>query len=242
MIRKNTKSEPRALATNEFESVSDINNVEEVSMSVDNLDEHESDHESEASVSTEESIKSHIPSDDGDEKEQANSFKDNKQMTKTNSNSHDAIVVKSGGHQKNTPLKANTNTNNNNKTKQKNKLTNSDNAIKTDQPNRKTDSDLQKIEGSLSGLSTLKRVGNVKVITDPEGNNSTIKAKFSLGPLILRVEKSMKRGGVKNVKSATAHTNAMMGRIKFSVVNDCASLVSIKVQQPKQVHEKSSES
>lgn len=197
----------------------------------------EEQREPEGPTNADESGKSHIPSDHKD-KEATASAKGNKQVTKSGSNAHDAIVVKSGGHQKNAPLKSsatNNNNNNNNKNKQKNKLTNSDNAIKSDQPNRKADAELQKIEGSLSGLSTLKRVGNVKVITDPEGHNSTIKAKFSLGPLVLRVEKSMKRAGVKNVKSATAHTNAMMGRIKFSVVNDCASLVSIKVQQPKQV-------
>ncbi|XP_075163103.1 uncharacterized protein LOC142235728 [Haematobia irritans] len=95
--------------------------------------------------------------------------------------------------------------------------------------------EVQKAEGSLSGLASLKRVGNVKVVTDPEGRNSTIKAKFTLGPLMLRVEKSIKRDGVENVKSATARTNEMIGRIKFGVVNDRATLMSIKVQQPKQV-------
>ncbi|EDV96946.1 dentin sialophosphoprotein [Drosophila grimshawi] len=94
---------------------------------------------------------------------------------------------------------------------------------------------LQKAEGSLSGLASLKRVGNVKVISDAEGRNSTIKAKFTLGPLTLRVEKSFKRGSVRNVKSATARTNEMIGRIKFSVLDDRATLMSIKVQQPKQV-------
>lgn len=94
---------------------------------------------------------------------------------------------------------------------------------------------LQKAEGSLSGLASLKRVGNVKVISDAEGRNSTIKAKFTLGPLTLRVEKSFKRGSVRSVKSATARTNEMIGRIKFSVLDDRATLMSIKVQQPKQV-------
>ncbi|XP_017043618.1 acidic repeat-containing protein isoform X2 [Drosophila ficusphila] len=94
---------------------------------------------------------------------------------------------------------------------------------------------LQKAEGRLSGLASLKRVGNVKVISDAEGRNSTIKAKFTLGPLILRVEKSFKKGSVRSVKSATARTNEMMGRIKFSVLDDRATLMSIKVQQPKQV-------
>jgi len=94
---------------------------------------------------------------------------------------------------------------------------------------------LQKAEGRLSGLASLKRVGNVKVISDAEGRNSTIKAKFTLGPLVLRVEKSFKKGSVRSVKSATARTNEMMGRIKFSVLDDRATLMSIKVQQPKQV-------
>ncbi|XP_017081135.1 acidic repeat-containing protein isoform X1 [Drosophila eugracilis] len=94
---------------------------------------------------------------------------------------------------------------------------------------------LQKAEGRLSGLASLKRVGNVKVISDAEGRNSTIKAKFTLGPLVLRVEKSFKKGSVRSVKSATARTNEMIGRIKFSVLDDRATLMSIKVQQPKQV-------
>lgn len=99
---------------------------------------------------------------------------------------------------------------------------------------------LQKAEGSLSGLASLKRVGNVKVISDAEGRNSTIKARFTLGPLTLRVEKSFKRGSVRNVKSATARTNEMIGRIKFSVLDDRATLMSIKVQQPKQVSQSTS--
>ncbi|XP_059217451.1 uncharacterized protein LOC106093770 isoform X2 [Stomoxys calcitrans] len=113
--------------------------------------------------------------------------------------------------------------------------TNNKHKLKTNNKNTKDSGDFQKAEGSLSGLASLKRVGNVKVVTDPEGRNSTIKAKFTLGPLMLRVEKSFKRGGVENVKSATARTNEMIGRIKFGVVNDRATLMSIKVQQPKQV-------
>lgn len=90
-----------------------------------------------------------------------------------------------------------------------------------------------KAQGILYGMASLKRIGNVKVI--PEGVNSTIKSRFSLGPLTLRVEKSIKRGTVRSVKSATARTNEMIGRITLRVVNGEASVVSIKVQQPKQV-------
>lgn len=95
---------------------------------------------------------------------------------------------------------------------------------------------LEKAEATLYGLATLKRIGNVKIITDPEGKNSTIKTKFTLGPLKLRVEKSFKRGSVRSVKSATAVTNEMLGRMKFRVLDNSATLMSIKVQQPKQVN------
>lgn len=95
---------------------------------------------------------------------------------------------------------------------------------------------LEKAEATLYGLATLKRIGNVKMITDPEGKNSTIKTKFTLGPLKLKVEKAFKRGSVRSVKSATAVTNEMMGRMKFRVLDNSATLMSIKVQQPKQVN------
>lgn len=130
------------------------------------------------------------------------------------------VAVKSGKKHKSNTKKANSGANNKNKLKS---------SLKD------AAGDSQKAEGTLSGLASLKRVGNVRVTTDPEGHNSTIKAKFTLGPLVLRVEKSIKRAGVENVKSATARTNEMIGRIKFGVVNDRATLMSIKVQQPKQV-------
>ncbi|XP_020715847.1 rho GTPase-activating protein gacU-like isoform X2 [Ceratitis capitata] len=137
--------------------------------------------------------------------------------------------------------KNHTNSNNNNnhatsaKLKQNTKSNANANSNNAAIANGKEVEKLQKAEGSLSGLASLKRVGNVKVVADPEGSNSTIKAKFTLGPLTLRVEKSFKRGSVHSVKSATARTNEMIGRIKFGVVNDRATLMSIKVQQPKQV-------
>ncbi|XP_037879932.1 acidic repeat-containing protein isoform X4 [Glossina fuscipes] len=153
---------------------------------------------------------------------------------KTSTKSHKQSAVKKGqnaGGASTTTVNSN---NNNVKKKQKTASTSTINSNnKIDKASK--DGEVQKAQGSLTGLASLKRVGNVKVVTDPEGRNSTIKAKFTLGPLILRVEKSFKRAGVENVKSATARTNEMIGRIKFGVVNDRATLISIKVQQPKQV-------
>ncbi|XP_050334012.1 uncharacterized protein LOC126761694 [Bactrocera neohumeralis] len=154
---------------------------------------------------------------------------------KTSNKAHKTHTKKSQGNANShnnsnagTKLKQNTKNNGNSNNKNNN---NAHGAVGSGKEVEK----LQKAEGSLSGLASLKRVGNVKVVADPEGSNSTIKAKFTLGPLTLRVEKSFKRGSVHSVKSATARTNEMIGRIKFGVVNDRATLMSIKVQQPKQV-------
>lgn len=52
---------------------------------------------------------------------------------------------------------------------------------------------------------------------------------------MLKVEKPFGRGANRSLKSATATTTEMMGRISLRIVNGVATLHSIKVQQPKQV-------
>lgn len=64
---------------------------------------------------------------------------------------------------------------------------------------------------------------------------TTVKSNFILGPLTLKVEKSFGRGLKKELRSATATTTEMVGRISLKVVNGAATLHSVKVQQPKQV-------
>lgn len=99
-------------------------------------------------------------------------------------------------------------------------------------------------ESQLFGLSTLKRIGNVKISRKSaddqaqEEDFTTIKSNFKLGPLTLKVQKITTRPGQKNykkVRSATATTAEMLGRVNLRVKNGVASLYSIKVQQPKQV-------
>lgn len=102
---------------------------------------------------------------------------------------------------------------------------------------------LTTIESQLFGLSTLKRLGNVKISRkNPDAkvdeDFTTIKSNFKLGPLTLKVQKITTRAGQKNykkVRSATATTAEMLGRVNLRVKNGVASLYSIKVQQPKQV-------
>lgn len=88
-------------------------------------------------------------------------------------------------------------------------------------------------KATLYGLSSLKRVGNVKV--NPMSDFTTVKSNFVLGPLMLKVEKTSGRNEKRDIRMATATTHEIYGKINIRVVNGQASLHSIKVQQPKQV-------
>lgn len=97
----------------------------------------------------------------------------------------------------------------------------------------KKQAELEGAHGVLYGLSTLTRQGNVRV--NAMADYTTVKANFFLGPLVLKVEKAFGRGAKRELKSATATTTEMIGRINLRIVNGAATLHSIKVQQPKQV-------
>lgn len=102
-------------------------------------------------------------------------------------------------------------------------------------------SKIQRAQGMLYGLSTLKRLGNVRVSV--LAAHTTVRSNFRLGPLQLRVNKfngsstsSAATGKIAAapVKSASATTTEMMGRINLRIVKGAATLHSIKVQQPRQ--------
>lgn len=88
-------------------------------------------------------------------------------------------------------------------------------------------------KGTLYGLSSIKRSGNVKV--NQMADYTSVKSNFLLGPLILKVEKQFGKGTKRELRLATATTQEMIGRITLRIINGSASLHSIKVQQPKQV-------
>lgn len=91
----------------------------------------------------------------------------------------------------------------------------------------------QRARGTLHGLSTLRRHGNVRVTR--MSDYIAVRSNFVLGPLVLKVEKPFGRGAKREMKRATATTTQMIGRINLRIVSDKATLHSIKVQQPKQV-------
>lgn len=98
---------------------------------------------------------------------------------------------------------------------------------------KKQNANAKQAKATLYGLSSLKRVGNVKV--NPMADFTTVKSNFVLGPLMLKVEKTSGRNEKRDIRMATATTHEIYGKINIRVVNGQASLHSIKVQQPKQV-------
>jgi hypothetical protein len=91
-----------------------------------------------------------------------------------------------------------------------------------------------KARATLYGLSSLKRTGDVSV--NMMSDHTTIRTKFNLGPLVLKVEKEFGRSTRKEVRSATATTAEMSGRLSLRVYHGgAATLHSIRVLQPKQV-------
>lgn len=99
------------------------------------------------------------------------------------------------------------------------------------QNNKKTK---PKAKATLYGLSSLKRSGDVSV--NMMSDHTTIKTKFNLGPLTLKVEKEFGRAAKKELRSATATTAEMSGRLSLRVLHGgAATLHSIRVSQPKQV-------
>lgn len=98
---------------------------------------------------------------------------------------------------------------------------------------KQTSANAKQAKATLYGLSSLKRVGNVKV--NPMGDFTTVKSNFALGPLMLKVEKTSGQNEKRDIRMATATTHEIYGKINIRVVNGQASLHSIKVQQPKQV-------
>lgn len=91
-----------------------------------------------------------------------------------------------------------------------------------------------KARATLYGLASLQRSGDVSV--NMMSDHTMIKTKFTLGPLILKVEKEFGRAAKKELRSATATTAEMSGKLSLRVLHGgAATLNSIRVLQPKQV-------
>ncbi|GLH01592.1 Uncharacterized protein GBIM_07695, partial [Gryllus bimaculatus] len=93
---------------------------------------------------------------------------------------------------------------------------------------------------TLYGLASLKREGDVSV--NMMSSHTTVRTRFTIGPLMLKVEKEFGRGAKKDIRSAVATTTEMTGKLNLRVRHGgAAALHSIRVLQPKQVRVESSD-
>lgn len=104
----------------------------------------------------------------------------------------------------------------------------------------KTKKNKPKARATLYGLASLQRSGDVSV--NMMSDHTMIKTRFTLGPLILKVEKEFGRAAKKELRSATATTAEMSGKLSLRVLHGgAATLNSIRVLQPKQVRVESAD-
>jgi len=103
--------------------------------------------------------------------------------------------------------------------------------------NKKNNENKHKEMGSLSGIASLKRHGDVKVFKNSEGHE-IIHSEFFIGPLSLEVSKSTHgHGKSKNVKVARAVTEKLKGKMVLKVKSDGSTTVkSVHFEKPQQVN------
>merc|ERR1719509_619303 len=88
--------------------------------------------------------------------------------------------------------------------------------------------------GSLSGMATLRRDGDVQ-IKNAE-NHRVVKSTFSVGPLSLEVSKKYGSGKARTVRTARAKTAVMQGVMQLKVKEDgSAHILSVVFKKPEDV-------
>merc|ERR1711950_139990 len=83
---------------------------------------------------------------------------------------------------------------------------------------KKKDSKEGKARGSLSGIATLRRSGDVTILDEDE--HKIISSEFAVGPLQLEVSKSFGEAKQRKMKSAKASTDVMKGVMVLKVKPD----------------------
>merc|ERR1711974_579465 len=121
---------------------------------------------------------------------------------------------------------------NKNKNKQSNKTKN--NKKKARRVNTEKD---EKMVGSLSGIATMIRDGDVTVVD--EETHKVVTSEFSVGPLQLQVSKIYGRGKARTVKTAKAITDVMSGTLVLKVKPDgTAHVKKVVFKKPENVEVK----
>merc|ERR1711983_114296 len=140
---------------------------------------------------------------------------------------------------------------NNNKNNKKSRNTNNKKSKSSNNKNRKNSNNKarsgnarnnqkdEKMMGSLSGIATLRREGDVMV--KEEENHKVITSEFNVGPLQLEVSKMYGKGQARTVKSAKAITEVMSGTMTLKVKPDgSAHVKKVVFKEPENVDVKGS--
>jgi len=91
--------------------------------------------------------------------------------------------------------------------------------------------------GSLSGIATMVRDGDVTVVD--EETHKVVTSEFSVGPLQLQVSKIYGRGKARTVKTAKAITDVMSGTLVLKVKPDgTAHVKKVVFKKPENVEVK----
>merc|ERR1711997_736834 len=131
---------------------------------------------------------------------------------------------------------------NKNKNKQSNKTKNNKKARNNNEKKarRGNDEKDEKMVGSLSGIATMVRDGDVTVVD--EETHKVVTSEFSVGPLQLQVSKIYGRGKARTVKTAKAITDVMSGTLVLKVKPDgTAHVKKVVFKKPVEVKGKLSE-
>merc|ERR1711974_166389 len=95
----------------------------------------------------------------------------------------------------------------------------------------------EKMVGSLSGIATMIRDGDVTVVD--EETHKVVTSEFSVGPLQLQVSKIYGRGKARTVKTAKAITDVMSGTLVLKVKPDgTAHVKKVVFKKPENVEVK----
>merc|ERR1711981_1069685 len=110
--------------------------------------------------------------------------------------------------------------------------------IKNQKKSRKGNDDKnEKMVGSLSGIATMERDGDVSVAD--EENHKLVTSAFTVGPLQLQVSKIYGRGKARTVKTAKAITDVMSGTLVLKVKPDgTAHVKKVVFKKPENVEVK----
>merc|ERR1712123_399738 len=107
--------------------------------------------------------------------------------------------------------------NNNNKKEKKPKGKGSKGKARENKEDKEVEKE-SKVMGSLAGIATLRRSGDVTVMD--EDNHKVVTSTFTVGPLQLEVSKTLGQGKSRTVKTAKATTDVMTGTMILKVKPD----------------------